>query len=180
MNSGIKSIFGAIFRFFSSKSRRRLIFLTVLGLYALAQFLYLGQVRRTFIFYSIKGKENGSRVIIENRSIKRSTSKEASVRRYVEEALLGPVTPDAMPLFPANTKLNSMYYSQSEGTVYINFTKEAELPPEEGVGAFTNFYSLYSGIRRNFQYIKDVRFFIAGKEAFSGKFENLFSMDIFK
>jgi len=43
----------------------------------------------------------------------------------------------------------------------------AAMPGRE---VFTGMETLYQGIKRNFSFVKDVRFFIAGKAAYAGKF----------
>ena len=159
----------------------RLTFLVLAAVAALIEFSALGLARRTFVFYTVdKGL-----VTVENRMLHFSkgnalvnlfapqpASRELDITRYVEEALLGPVSPDSMPLFPKETRLRSLLYR--DGTVYIDLSGEAVLPPQEGshVGGevLQNLQTLYSGVRRNFSFVKDVRFFIAGKAAFASEF----------
>jgi hypothetical protein len=43
--------------------------------------------------------------------------------------------------------------------------------PLPGGDVFRNLETLYSGIKRNFPYVKGIRFFIAGKAAYAGQFE---------
>ena len=169
MNGFFKDFFRAVFAFFADKRRRRLFLLGILGLYALTEFMILGLARRTFVFYAIS---NGN-VIVEDRMLKRSPSREVNITRYVEEAILGPVTQDIMPLFPGETRLLSLLYR--DGVVYANLSEEAALPPEEGGEVFKNLNTLYTGIRRNFSYVSDVHFFIAGKAAYSGEFSQIFA-----
>jgi hypothetical protein len=44
------------------------------------------------------------------------------------------------------------------------------MPPEEGGKKFNKFRTLYTGILRNFSFVRDVRFFIAGNAAFVDEF----------
>ena len=120
----------------------------------------LGIARRTFVFYNI----DSGILVVEDRMLKRSPSREVNVTRYVEEALLGPVAPDLLPLFPRDTKLRSLLFRN--GVVYIDFSMDAALPPEEGGETLNNFRTLYSGILRNFSFVRDVHFFIAGNAAY--------------
>jgi hypothetical protein len=153
--------------FWAVKSRRRLFFLALIGGAALVEFLTLGLARRTFVFYT-----GGSGMMaVEDRMLKRSPSREADIAQYVEEALLGPVSPDLLPLFPRETRLRSLLYR--DGTVYADLSEDAALPPLEGGGVLANLKTLYDGIRRNFSFVKDVRFFIAGKAAYSGEFRQM-------
>jgi hypothetical protein len=102
----------------------------------------------------------------------------------VEEALLGPVSPNSLPLFPRETRLLSLLYR--DGVVYVNLSESAVLPlpespllPEgspvqgallQGGEVFVNMETLYSGIKRNFSFVRDLRFFIAGRAAYAGRF----------
>jgi hypothetical protein len=91
----------------------------------------------------------------------------------VEEALLGPISANSLPLFPRETRLLSLLYR--DGVVYVDLSEDAVLAPMEGAflsggEVFTSMETLYQGIKRNFSFVKDVRFFIAGKAAYAGKF----------
>ncbi|MDR2478437.1 MAG: GerMN domain-containing protein [Treponema sp.] len=167
MNSLLKGWLRALARFLAVKSRRRLLLLGILGLIALADFLILGLARRTFVFYAI---DDGT-VTVEDRMLRRSSSREVNITRYVDEALLGPVSPDVLPLFPRGTRLKSLLYR--DGVVYADFSDSAALPPEEGGEVFRNFRTLHAGLRRNFSYVRDARFFIAGKAAYFEEFHQI-------
>jgi hypothetical protein len=145
----------------------RLLPLVLLGVFALADFRFLGLARRTFVFYSAV---NGS-AAVEDRMLHRAETREMDLGRYVEEVLLGPVSPDLSPLFPPETALRSILYRN--GVVYVNLSESAALPAA-GEGAFRNFLVLNQGIRRNFSYVKDVRLFVAGNPAYAGEFEGIF------
>jgi hypothetical protein len=165
MNRILKAVVG----FFMDPARRGLFFLAALGLFAFVDFSLSGLVRRTFVFYSIRGGET----TVEDRMLRSSSSGETDIRRYVEEALLGPVSPDSAPLFSRDTRLNSFLYR--DGVVYADLSESAVLPPPEGGDVFRNFLTLYRGIRRNFPSVKDVRLFTAGREAFFEDFRRIFS-----
>jgi len=160
MSGHFRSIAGNFARFFEVKSRRRLFLLLLLCVAAVAEFELLGIARRTFVFYTI---DNGI-LVVEDRMLKRSPSREINITRYVEEALLGPVAPDLLPLFSRETKLRSLLFRN--GAVYIDLSIEAALPPEEGGESLNNFKTLYEGILRNFSFVREVHFFIAGNAAF--------------
>ena len=116
------------------------------------------------MFYAI---DDGT-IAVENRMLRRSASREHDITRYVEEAILGSVSPNSLPLFPRDTRLVSLLYR--DGVVYANFTEEAALPPLQGGEVLHNMETLYAGIRRNFPFVRDVRFFIAGRAAFVAEF----------
>jgi hypothetical protein len=153
-----KDILRGITLFLRDKGKRRLIYLFLLGGIACAEFAYSGLVRRTFVFYSgIDGT-----MVVENRMLPHSPSREIDIRRYAEEVLLGPVSPDSAFLFPQETRLRSLLYR--DGVVYADLSESAALPSLEGGDVFQNLYTLQRGIRRNFSFVEDVKLFIAGHE----------------
>jgi len=163
MNAFFNSIIKPIAGFFGSKFKRRLLLICILATAALSEFFVLGLARRTFVFYTI---DDGG-IVVEDRMLKRSPSREMDIIRYTEETLLGPVAPDLLPLFPRETRLKSLLYR--DGIVYVDFSEEAALPPVEGGRALDNFQTLYAGILRNFSFVRDVRFFIEGNVAYAGE-----------
>jgi hypothetical protein len=156
-----------LLRFLADKRRRRLLLLGALGIAACVEFLVLGLARRTFVFYAI----GDGTMTVEDRMLKRSPSPELDITRYVEEALLGPVSPDSLPLFPRETRLRTLLYR--DGVVYADLSADAVLPPLEGGEVLGSLKTLYNGIRRNFSFVKDVRFFIAGKAAYAEQFRQM-------
>jgi hypothetical protein len=150
--------------FLSSSVKLRLFFIVVLALAALSEFFILGLARRTFVFYTI----NDGVISVEDRMLKRSESREGDIIRYTEEMLLGPVSPDLMPLFPRETRLKSLLYRN--GAVFVDFSADAALPPIEGGSVLDNFRTFKAGIFRNFSYVKDVRFFIDGNAIYIEEF----------
>ena len=161
-------------RFRIPKSGILLLVLLILAMVALIEFFTLGLARRTFMFYDI----DSGLVNIEERMLVVSSGsalasygsigsspRELDIARYVEEALLGPASSNSMPLFPRETRLRSLLYRS--GVVYVDLSEEAVLPPLEGGEVFMNMKTLYSGIRRNFPFVRDLRFFIAGKAAYA-------------
>jgi len=146
-----------------SKPIRRLFLIIILAVAALVEFYNLGLARRTFVFYTV----NDGSIVVEDRMLKRSSSREIDIIRYTEEVILGPVAPDLQPLFPRETRLKSLLYR--DGVVYADLTIDAELPAEGGT-TVENFRTLYAGILRNFSFVSDVRFFIDGRAAYAEEF----------
>jgi hypothetical protein len=155
--------------FLEKKPKRRLLYLCLLGILVFSELLILGLVRRTFVFYAISNEKP----VVEDRMLSKTGSRESDITRYVEEALLGPVSLDSAPLFPKGTQLESLLYR--DGIVYANLSESAALSSPGGRDVFTNLYTLSSGIKRNFSYVKDVRLFIDGHEAFFEKFREIFA-----
>ena len=188
MNAALKNFLSSLHAFFSKKKNRRLTYLALISLFALGEFLYLGLARRTFVFYT----DTEGISVVEDRMLRRSGDRETDIRRYVDEVLLGPVTPDLAPLFPRETRLNSFMYR--DAVVYADLTESAALPvpgtsaetrrtegsmsrgsPPEGSDVFRSLLTLNEGIRRNFSYVKDVRLFIGGNEIFFNEFRGIFA-----
>jgi hypothetical protein len=165
MNAFFNTIISSTSNFLSSAVRRRLVLVGILGIVALSEFLSFGLVRRTFVFYTI---DDGI-LVVEDRMLKHSNSKEGDIIRYMEEMLLGSVSPELLPLFPIGTRLKSLLYRN--GVVYADFSEDAVFPPIEGGSILSNFKTLHTGILRNFSYIKDVRFFIEGNPVYVEKFK---------
>jgi hypothetical protein len=168
-----KDVPGRAVKFQGNKAKRRFAYLCLLLIFAFSDFLILGLVRRTFVFYSI----DRSLPVVEDRMLARAGLRENDIARYVEEALLGPVSLDSAPLFPKGTRLESLLYR--DGVVFADLSESAALPvvrpSPEGVDVFTGLQTLSGGIKRNFFYVKDVRLFIDGHEVYSGKFRENFA-----
>jgi hypothetical protein len=164
MNAFFSTVIRASVNFLSSGVKRSLLFIVLLALTAFVEFYVLGLARRTFVFYTI----NDGVIAVEDRMLKHSPSREIDIIRYTEETLLGPVSPDLLPLFPRGTRLKSLLYRN--GVVYADFSQDAEMPPIEGGRTIDNFRTFYAGILRNFSYVKDVRFFIEGRAVYVGEF----------
>jgi len=166
MSAFFYTIIRAIAYFLSSAVRRRLVLIGVLAIFTLSEFLIFGLARRTFIFYNI---DTGV-IVVEDRMLKSSNSREGDIIRYTEETLLGPVSPELLPLFPKETKLKSLLYRN--GVVYADFSEDAVFSPAENGNTLHNFKTLYAGILRNFSYVKDVHFFIEGNSVYAEEFNN--------
>ena len=171
MGQIIKNIMNKLFRFFYVKRNLYLSLLILIALMVLVEGLVLGLTRRTFVFYTaLEGN-----IIVEDRMFRRSDSKETDIRRYIEEVLLGPVSPDAVPLLSLETRLLSLIFR--DGVVYADFSEVSALPVElpRNQTVFSGFLTLYEGIRRNFSSVKDVKFFIGGNQIFYNEFNVIFA-----
>jgi len=164
MNVFFRTVLKPIANFLSSGIKRSLFFIGLLALTAFVEFSVLGLARKTFVFYTI----NDGVIVVEDRMLNHSSSPEVDIIRYTEEMLLGPVSPDLLPLFPRGTKLRSLLYR--DGVVYVDFSQDASLPPVEGGRTLDNFRTFYAGILRNFSYVRDVRFFIEGRAVYIEEF----------
>ena len=147
--------------FWRSAYIRRLFYLVCLGIFTLYECLTSGFVRRTFVFYTIRDETP----VVEDRMLPRLSSQELEIRRYVEETLLGPVSPETSPLFFRDTRLRSLLYR--DGVVYADLSEPAALPPLEDIplqegGVSRSLYTLDEGIRRNFPVVQEVKLFING------------------
>jgi len=163
MGVSFKAILESVSKILASKPVRRFLFIILLAIAASVEFFNLGLARRTFVFYTV----NDGSIVVEDRMLRRSSSRELDIIRYTEEVLLGPVAQDLQPLFPRETRLRSLLYRN--GVVYADFTADAELPVEGGT-TIDNFLTLHAGILRNFSFVSDVRFFIDGRAAYTEEF----------
>jgi hypothetical protein len=154
-------------RFFGRKQCRRFIYLALLGIPALFEYWSAGFVRRTFVFYA---RDTG-KAEVEERFLPSMPCRELAVRQYIEETLLGPVLSESDPLFPRETGLKSMLLR--DGIVYADLSLSAALPYSAGADVFRSLYVLHRGVRRNFGFVRDVRLFIDGREAYYERFRGV-------
>jgi hypothetical protein len=164
MNGIIKSCINGTFRFLMRPYCRRLIYLCLLGIPVLFEFLSGGFVRRTFVFYL---RDTGE-AEVEERMLPRMPSRELAIRQYIEETLLGPVSSEAELLFSRETGLRSLICR--DGIVYADLSLSAALPYSGTGDTFRSLNALYTGIRRNFGFIEEVHLFIEGEEAYFERF----------
>jgi len=170
MNIIFRKTLNALGRFFGRAAYRRLLYLILLCLFVLGDYLSMGLSRMTFIFYTIDmGNE-----LVEERMLPLPLDQEKKIGFYVGEALLGPASQDALALFPRDTQLESLLFRN--GVVYLDLSETAALPVEDGGDCFRSLSALNRGIRRNFSFVKEVRLFIAGNEVFPKKFRGKFSV----
>ena len=160
-----RRLIGSILSFLASPVKRYLLLIFIIISIAVVDYFTLGLARRTFVFYNIDSGE----VVVEGRMLRNSRvfwnrTREQDIIQYVEETLLGPKSPDSLPLFPRETILRSLLLR--DRVIYVDFSTDAALPPVEGGNALDNFRTLYDGILRNFSYINDVRFFVEGNSVF--------------
>jgi len=165
MKNIFKVVFKAVAGFFTSPVKVSFFLIFLLSLLAVAEYFYLGLARRTFVFYTL----SDGIITVEDRMLKHSRSQEDNIIQYVEETLLGPVSPDLLPIITKGTKLISLLFR--DGVVYANFSQSAALPPLEGGNTKDNFLTFHDSILRNFSYVNDVRFFIEGNSVFSYDFQ---------
>ncbi|MDR2516010.1 MAG: GerMN domain-containing protein [Spirochaetaceae bacterium] len=150
----------AAFRVFLGSARlRRGMLIAALFVFALAECLFSGKTRETFVFFAPEGGAG----MVEERMLRRPPSGEMAIRRYVEETLLGPSAPGREPLFPPETRLSALILR--DGVVYVDLSLDAALPVRAGRDSRISLRVLDEGIRRNFRRVRDVRLFIEGSRA---------------
>jgi hypothetical protein len=123
---------------------------------ALIDYFTAGFARYTFVFHS----SDTGREFVEERMLARAKLYETNVNRYVKEALLGPLSLEAEPLFSRGARLET--FLLRDGVVFLGVSEEAAVPQEASL--LDTFRQLAGGIRRNFRLVKEVRFFIEGNE----------------
>jgi len=165
MGNILNTLFKPMSNFLSSPAKRCVILIIILSVAAGLDFFFLGLARKTFVFYTIK---EGT-ISVEDRMLKHAKSREDDIIRYTEETLLGPVSPDLLPLFPRGTRLKSLLLR--DGVVYANLAEDAAFAPAEGGSTLVNFRTFHDSILRNFSYVKNVYFFIEGNAVFTEEFQ---------
>jgi hypothetical protein len=155
MSARKNSIFTGFAGIFTKKQNRRFLYLIFLSVFAWRDYQNITLVRRTFVFYTTLQNN----MVVEDRMHPEAETPEDGIKFYVEEALLGPVSPDLAPLFPRETRLRTFMYR--DGDVYADLSESAALPVENG-DVMRSLFTLSTGIRRNFPYISSVNLFIMG------------------
>jgi hypothetical protein len=146
-----------VWRFFERKHAAALVCVLLPWSAALTGYVKAGLARYTFVF---RASDTG-REVVEERMLARAKSHEANVNRYVEEALLGPLSMEAKPLFSRGARLET--FLLRDGVVFLGVSGEAVEEPQ-AVNLADTLRLLSGGIRRNFPAVKEVRFFIEGGE----------------
>jgi len=146
---------------------RRLIYPALLVLIALLDWNLRALDRRTFAFPTIKaGVES-----VEIRILPGRGGAENRVTRYVEEYLLGPSSVESAPLLMAGSRLRSLLLR--DGVVYVDLSREAAVPFGDRPDLRADLAILADGLRRNFPFVRDVRFFIQGRQPYLEKFAQI-------
>jgi hypothetical protein len=136
------------------------VLLVLLFAGALVSALLKTETRRVFLFY-----KSDLSIEAEERSLYHFSEREADLRHYIDEVLLGPLSPGLERLFPLGTGLRSLLYR--EGRLYADFSIEA-LENSGSAPPRLRWDLLAEGIKRNFTWIRKTDFFIEGeKVAFS-------------
>ncbi|MCL2374325.1 MAG: GerMN domain-containing protein [Treponema sp.] len=170
MNAKVDKILSHLGGFFGNRRNRRCTYIAVICLIALGDFLHSGLARRTFVFYATRG----GAAAVEDRFLRRSGDRETDIRRYVDEALLGPKAQETLALpFVRGTRVQSVMYR--DGVAFVDLTDLAVMPPPDGGSVFHSLLTLNKGIRRNFSFVKDVRLFIGGNQVFFEEFREIFA-----
>ncbi|MCL2602133.1 MAG: hypothetical protein FWD91_04900 [Treponema sp.] len=170
MNALFSKALPVVAGFFGKQKNRRLLYVVLLCIVALIDYMHSGLVRRTFMFYTVRN----SSVVVEERWVRRSGNRETDIRRYVEGALLGSKSPEVLSLpFHRETQVQTLLYRN--GVVFVNLSEYVADPPVQEGSAFHSFLTLNEGIRRNFPFVEDVRFFIEGNQIFFENFQQIFA-----
>jgi len=127
-----KAALSAIVDFVTSKYKLRLLLIILLMCGAITDFIINGQSRRTFIFYDYVNEN----VIVEDRMFKRSSCRETALRRYIEEALLGPITQDFVPLFP-----REIFSHRGLRLFFLETERRERIQSSAYFSSFSNFWS---------------------------------------
>jgi len=151
----------------SASSNACVIYAVLLGglcIFALADYIILARVARSFVFPDMNGKASS----VEYRFLPRMRGLENQIEQYVAEALLGPVSVDSSSLFLKGTRVLSVL--ARDGVAYIDLSEDAALSAQSGASATflrDSLAGLIAGIGRNFPSLKRVSVFIGGHEPYA-------------
>ena len=96
-----------------------LILLCIVTVVSVALVLIKGNGSRRIFLFEQQNKEN---LTAEIRYLKKTAAKD-DIKNYVDELLLGPITPQCRPLFPYGTHVKSLFLR--DGVLYVNLSEEA-------------------------------------------------------
>ena len=121
--------------------------------------------RFLFLFETIGDVEGkSSSVVLETRYIRIQPDVESSVKLYIADLLLGPITERCRKLFPPKTDVSSCFIRGS--SLYLDLSKDALYTDEQTMEIENGVYLLKKNIFANFPSITNVIVFIDGKIAF--------------
>ena len=142
-----------------------LIILAVLLALVLSLSLYLFSnlgVRRTFIFEPV----NGGELIFEVRHLP-TNSPQGNLKLYVDELLLGSITPSCKMLFPVGTKAKACF---TKGNIlYLNLSNEAlQIKSDNEISDFAVATEiLQKNIFTNFKNINIIKLYVGENEVYA-------------
>ena len=114
-------------------------------------------IRRVFVFES---KANSEELSYEVRFLRKPVNKDA-VSQYVDELLLGPVSPQGRLLFPLGTKVRSCFVD--ENVLYLDLSEDAlQIFPTEASNAVDAVKILKKNLFTNFKNVDIINVFIMG------------------
>lgn len=116
--------------------------------------------RQVFLFESYSTSD----LACEVRTLEQMSHKTA-IRAFVDELLLGPISPDARPLFPLGTTVRSCFLR--DGVLYLDLSEdaiqlEAGTPSQNTVATEILKRNLFT----NFRNIDIIKLYIVGKEVY--------------
>jgi len=120
-----------------------------------------GSVRRVFIFESYDTAEES----MEVRYLPVAKDEEASVREFIEELILGPMSDRYIRLFPYGTKLLSCFIR--DGVLYTDFSEEAALSTIGVTETERACNMLKENVRQNFKDLTEHKVFMMGNEVYA-------------
>ncbi len=86
------------------------------------------------------------------------------VRRAITELLRGPLASNLISPIPPGTELENVFWSQSDGTVYLSFTEDLlKNAPGHALSEWAIIYSIVNTVTDRSPAIKQVQFLIEGE-----------------
>lgn len=141
-----------------------LILLCIVTVVSVALVLIKGNGSRRIFLFEQQNKEN---LTAEIRYLKKTAAKD-DIKNYVDELLLGPITPQCRPLFPYGTHVKSLFLR--DGVLYVNLSEEAiQLKEGKASEPLVATEIFKKNIFTNFRNVDIIKLYIVGNEVYVDK-----------
>jgi hypothetical protein len=137
-------------------------------LVSLVVFVFTEQWTRRVLFFP---EVNSKKYAAEVRYLPPSGSALEDIRGLLGDLLLGPSNFGYAPVLPANTRLLSAMLEQDE--LYVGFSKEIFQTDDDPYLPRERLQAVADTVYFNFPWVRNVHFFIGGKELLDGPVEHL-------
>ena len=137
------------------------ILLCVVTVISVVFVLIIGSgARRIFLFE----QQNNDNLTAEIRYLKKTATKD-DMQNYVDELLLGPITPQCRPVFPLGTHVESLFLR--DRTLYVNLSEEAiQLKEGKASEPLVATEIFKKNIFTNFRNVDIIKLYIVGNEVY--------------
>ncbi len=108
---------------------------------------------------------NHRQLAVENREITSTHSITERIRQAVENLLEGPISRELINPIPKEAELQSVFWDEKEGRVYVSFTPSLlDNPTGHSLSEWATIYSIVNTVAAQSSAIKDVQLLVDGQE----------------